>query len=121
LHILPLNPLHSNSIGGTSDWRQRGGIALAEAIDSIETSKQAGHENMRVKFVLTMEDLVVDDQTVDQVTLDWEENLDQQQILELSHSWITSKNFLTQRMEGLIRVGESSLTIEPLEETEDAY
>ena len=43
---------------------------------------------------------------------------DQQEILEVSHQWISSKNFLTQRMEGLTRVGESSLVIEPLEDTE---
>jgi hypothetical protein len=44
--------------------------------------------------------------------------MDQDEILELSHRWITSKNFLTQRMDGLTRVGESSLTIEPLEDSE---
>ena len=75
---------------------------------------------MRVKFVLTMDDVVVDDQSIDQLILDWESDCDQSEILKLSHEWITSRNFLTQRMVGLIRVGESSLTIEPLEETEDA-
>ena len=73
---------------------------------------------MKVKFVLTMEDLLVDDKIVDQVILDWESDIDRQEVLDLSHRWITSRNFLTQRMEGLIRVGESSLTIEPLEDTE---
>ncbi len=75
---------------------------------------------MKVKFVLTMDDLVVDDQNIDQLILDWESELDQAEILDLSHKWITSKNFLTTRMVGLTRVGESSLTIEPLEENEDA-
>lgn len=74
---------------------------------------------MKVKFVLTMDDLVVDDRKIDQVILDWESDMDQGEILELSHQWITSKNFLTRRMEGLTRVGESSLTIEPMEENED--
>ncbi len=74
---------------------------------------------MKVKFVLTMDDLVVQDKKIDQVILDWESDMDQGEILELSHQWITSKNFLTRRMEGLTRVGESSLTIEPLEENED--
>jgi len=69
---------------------------------------------MKVKFVLSMEDLVVGDKGIDQVVLDWESDMDQAQILQLSHEWITSKNFLTQRMIGLMRVGESSLTIEPL-------
>ena len=62
---------------------------------------------MKVKFVLTMDDLVVDDQNIDQLILDWESDLDQSEILDLSHKWITSKNFLTTRMVGLTRVGES--------------
>lgn len=75
---------------------------------------------MKVKFVLTMDDLVVDNQEIDQVILDWQTEMDQTQILEVSHMWITSKNFLTTRMIGLTRVGESSLTIEPLDEIENA-
>ncbi|HOD67067.1 MAG TPA: hypothetical protein PKW75_09500 [candidate division Zixibacteria bacterium] len=75
---------------------------------------------MRVKFVLTMDNLVVDDKSIDQVVLDWEANVDQSEILQLSHQWITSRNFLTQRMLGLVQVGESSLTIEPLEEDDYA-
>ncbi len=73
---------------------------------------------MKVKFVLTMDDLVVADRSIDQVVLDWESEMEQTEILEISHQWITSKNFLTQRMVGLSRVGESSLTIEPLDEAE---
>ena len=75
---------------------------------------------MKVKFVLTMDDLTVNDRQIDKVVLDWESDVEQNEILELSHNWITSKNFLTKRMEGLTRVGESSLTIEPLEEEKDA-
>ena len=71
---------------------------------------------MKVKFVLTMDDLVVEESSIDKVVFDWESEVDQEEILELSHKWITSKNFLTNRMEGLSKVGESSLTIEPLEE-----
>lgn len=74
---------------------------------------------MKVKFVLTMDDVEIGQDLFDQVILDWESDVEQNEILELSHSWITSKNFLTQRMEGLTRVGESSLTIEPLDEPED--
>ena len=75
---------------------------------------------MRVKFVLTMDDVVVEDRTFDQIILDWESDVDQREIMEVSHSWITTQNFLTNRMLGLARVGESSLTIEPLEEESDA-
>jgi len=74
---------------------------------------------MKVKFILTMEDLIVDEMKVDRVILDWETDIDQGDILKLSHEWITSQNFLTQRMVGLTRVGESSLTIEPMENTAD--
>ncbi len=75
---------------------------------------------MKVKFVLTMDDVVLHDQTIDQVILDWVSDVDQQEIMEVSHRWITTQNFLTRRMVGLSRVGESSLTIEPLEEDTDA-
>lgn len=74
--------------------------------------------SMKVKFVLTMDDLLVNDRSIDQVVLDWESEMEQTEILEISHQWITSKNFLTRRMVGLNRVGESSLTIEPLDEAE---
>ena len=75
--------------------------------------------NMKVKFILTMEDLVVEDQNIDRVIFNWETDIEQSDILKLSHEWITSQNFLTQRMDGLTRVGESSLTIEPMEDTAD--
>ena len=75
---------------------------------------------MKVKFVLTMDNITVGNQNIDQVIFDWESEINQQEILEVSHKWITSKNFLTSRMEGLTRVGESTLTIEPLEEAENA-
>ena len=75
---------------------------------------------MKVKFVLTMDDVTVNDEVIDQVVLDWISDVDQQEIMEVSHKWITTQNFLTHRMAGLTRVGESSLTIEPLEEPTDA-
>jgi len=71
---------------------------------------------MKVKFVLTMDDVVVENRKIDQIIMDWESDVNQQEILDVSHQWITTQNFLTQRMVGLMRVGESSLTIEPLEE-----
>ncbi len=74
---------------------------------------------MKVKFVLTMDDVVVGDKRFDQVIMDWTSEVDQREIMEVSHRWITTQNFLTQRMVGLSRVGESSLTIEPLESEVD--
>jgi len=70
---------------------------------------------MKVRFTLSMDDVIVDNQHLDNIILDWEEELDQEEILDLSQKWITSKNFLTSRMVGLMHVGESSLTIEPID------
>ncbi|HUV30784.1 MAG TPA: hypothetical protein VMY05_06840 [Acidobacteriota bacterium] len=74
---------------------------------------------MKVKFVLTMDDVTVEEKRIDQIVLDWVSEVDQEEIMEVSHKWITTQNFLTNRMLGLTRVGESSLTIEPLEEAHD--
>ncbi|MFA6553442.1 MAG: hypothetical protein WCT27_03365 [Patescibacteria group bacterium] len=71
---------------------------------------------MLVQFVLTMDDVIVLDVPFDQLIFQWVSDVDQQEILEISHRWITTQNFLTHRMVGLQRVGESSLTIEPLGE-----
>ncbi len=71
---------------------------------------------MKVKFTLTMDNVVVEDKSIDQVILDWVSDVEQTEIMDVSHKWITTQNFLTKRMVGLSRVGESSLTIEPLEE-----
>ncbi len=71
---------------------------------------------MKMKFTLTMEDLHVNDIRVDNMIIDWIEDVSQEKVLEMSNQWITSKNFLTDRMIGLRKVGESSLTIEPFEE-----
>jgi hypothetical protein len=75
---------------------------------------------MKVKFVLTMDDVVVNDENIDHIILDWISDVNQEEIMDVSHKWITTQNFLTHRMVGLSRVGESSLTIEPLEEAADA-
>jgi len=71
---------------------------------------------MQVKFTLTMDDVTVDGQNIDSLVLDWVSEVDYDEVLSISHSWISSQNFLTTRMTGLSRVGESSLTIEPLED-----
>jgi hypothetical protein len=71
---------------------------------------------MKMKFTLMMEDLIVDGAKVDNMIIDWVENVSQERVMEMSHEWITSKNFLTERMVGLKKVGESSLTIEPVDE-----
>ncbi len=72
---------------------------------------------MKVKFTLTMEDLTVDSDHYDSVVIDWISEVQEEEVLEMSQRWITSQNFLTRRMIGLQRVGESSLTIEPVDES----
>jgi len=62
-----------------------------------------------------MEDLIVNDKLIDNMILDWTEDVSQEKVLEISHQWISSQTFLTEKMVGLNKVGESSLTIEPIE------
>ena len=71
---------------------------------------------MQVKFTLTMDDLLVNDQHVDSITFSWVSDLSSEEVLCLSQKWMMDKSFLLQRMVGLKKVKESSLTIEPLEE-----
>ena len=70
---------------------------------------------MNMRFTLTMEDLNVNGTRIDQCTLEWTDDLTEDEILDCSQQWITSENFLTTRMKGLRSVGESALTIEPVE------
>lgn len=76
---------------------------------------------MLVKFTLAMEDVVLKGRLIDCLALTWQEDLEEWEILDVSHRWISTDNFLTQRMEGLTQVGESSLTIEPLDDLPDFY
>lgn len=71
---------------------------------------------MRMRFTLSMEDLVVEEKQIDNMILDWVEDVSQERVLEISQQWISSQTFLTERMTGLNKVGESSLTIEPMED-----
>ena len=71
---------------------------------------------MRVRYTLTMDDLLVDGEHIDTVILDWETDTTQEEVMQMSERWISAQDFLTRRMLGLNRVGESSLTIEPIEE-----
>jgi hypothetical protein len=71
---------------------------------------------MKMKFTLNMENLDVNGSSIDTMILDWVDEVSQEQVLEMSHQWISSQTFLTERMIGLHRVGESSLTIEPIGE-----
>ena len=67
---------------------------------------------MIINFTLTMNNLVIDCQLIDQVILEWTESMPEARLLAISARWLHSDKFLTQRMNGLCRVGESSLTIQ---------
>jgi hypothetical protein len=118
-HRIVSSPLSINELAHSEYPRRGYGIAVALGLFGTNEHLKEQAE-MRVKFVLTMDEVIVDDRTFDQIILDWESDVDQQEIMEVSHKWITTQNFLTNRMQGLTRVGESSLTIEPLEEETDA-
>ena len=71
---------------------------------------------MKMKFTLSLDDAQVEDRHFDSLILVWRENVSRQQVLSMSEQWIEDSNFLTNHMAGLKRVGESSLSIEPVEE-----
>ncbi len=68
-----------------------------------------------------MEGLIVNGQSIDLIIIDWQTDCEHNEILAISHQWISSQNFLTTRMIGLERVDESVLTIEPLEDIQDFH
>ena len=69
---------------------------------------------MKVKFTLNMENLVVEEKRIDRLCISWINEVTEDEVLSMSGQWINAKNLLTQRMIGLNKVGESSLTIEPM-------
>lgn len=78
---------------------------------------------VKVKFTLHMENLTVAsvecqhaEQHIDRLTISWISEMSEQDVLSMSGRWISSKDFLLQKMTDLKKVGESSLTIEPVEE-----
>ena len=70
---------------------------------------------MRVRYILSMENLRVHGELIESLVVDWEDDTSHEEIMQQSQKWITSRNFLTDRMNGLTEVGESSLTIEPID------
>jgi len=85
---------------------------------TLETSSREARK-MKMRFILTMEDLEVEDKRIDSLTVDWTEEVTQEQVLSMSREWISAQNFLSQRMVGLSKVGESTLTIEPVFASEE--
>lgn len=78
---------------------------------------------MKVKFTLNMENLTVAssqdnefEKEINRLTISWISDISEEEVLNMSGRWIGTKDFLSQRMTDLKKVGESSLTIEPVEE-----
>jgi hypothetical protein len=57
-----------------------------------------------------------EEENIDRLIISWISNISEKEVLNMSSRWIGTKDFLTQRMTDLKKVGESSLTIEPVEE-----
>ena len=72
---------------------------------------------MRVTYTLEMKNPRIRGVVFQEIRIVWEGDISSSELLQQSTKWITSRNFLTDRMEDLDEVGESSLTIEPIEET----
>ncbi len=78
---------------------------------------------MKVKFTLHMENLTVapveqqeEERHIDRLTISWISNVTEEEVTSMSGKWISTQNYLTEKMTDLKKVGESSLTIEPVEE-----
>ena len=62
-----------------------------------------------------MKNVLLKNQLVDQLTLEWIGPATPQEVLFMSQKWLSDQNFLTERLGDVKKVGESSFTIEPLE------
>lgn len=67
------------------------------------------------KILLTMEKAIVGAKCFDEIVIAWTTEIGQAEMQKYSLEWVTTNNFLQSRMPDLKSVGESSLTIEPLE------
>jgi hypothetical protein len=89
--------------------------------DSFALNKTGGWK-VKVKFTLNMGNLTVasrqpdQEEQIDRLIISWISEVSEEEVLNMSGKWIGTKDFLTQRMTDLKKVGESSLTIEPVEE-----
>ena len=88
----------------------------------VSRLKNRGPE-VKVKFTLHMENLTVapveqqdEERHIDRLTISWISNVTEEEVISMSGKWISTQNYLTEKMTDLKKVGESSLTIEPVEE-----
>jgi hypothetical protein len=69
---------------------------------------------MKIRFILTMENLKVSGTFIDEAVLDWTAEMSEAGVSEISRQWVSSQTFLCDRIRGFQSVGESSLKIEPM-------
>ena len=69
---------------------------------------------MQIQFELTMNNVVVNDKLIDQIIIQWPEELTADELLDVSLRWMMTKYFLINRMDGLQKVKDSSLSIQPI-------
>jgi hypothetical protein len=69
---------------------------------------------VKIQFELNMKEAVVNDKLIDQITIIWPEELTAQEVIDISIRWMVTKYFLVNRMDGLQKVKESTLTIQPI-------
>lgn len=66
-----------------------------------------------------MENAVVHGKRFSKLVIDWQDEQTREEVMRFSQKWLSSRNFLTSRMNGLSYVGESSLAITPAEEGDE--
>ena len=69
---------------------------------------------MQIQFELTMNNAVVNGKLIDQIIIQWPEELTADELLDVSLRWMMTKYFLINRMDGLQKVKDSSLSIQPI-------
>ncbi len=74
---------------------------------------------MLVRLVLKIENVVVNSICYDELSFDWTENTSEKDIANFSQFWGDNSSLLTQTMDGLTKIGSSSLIIEPVNISEE--
>jgi len=68
---------------------------------------------MLVQCTLAMIDVIVDNTHYDEIEITWLQTMSDEELYTASQAWFCEAGFLSRRMTGLQRVGDSSLTFNP--------
>lgn len=74
---------------------------------------------MKVRFIFSMSDLVVNGVLCDSVVFVWTEEVSEDYLRWISQVWVGSEYNITRKMNGLTAYKEASLDIEPLDDVPD--